>query len=247
MDQDLVKILENVGFTEKEARIYLALLELEQGTVYKIAKIAELKRQIIYVILEGLMKRGYVTEVPNKKSRTFLAVDPAVILKKIKFNAKNFSEMLPILRTLRNKGIDRPKISYFENLEGMFNIYEEMNHDPNPFFITSHARLEKFRPGIINQWIRNYKRGLYQLKGRHLISDDPQELQYVQEFSKINQQTKTLSTLRGINMDFTIYGNKLAISCLAEKPFLVLIESEELVKSMRPIFEVLWEKGKLLD
>jgi len=42
MDLDLIKLLEESGFTGKEARVYLALLELGQGNVTEIAKISDL-------------------------------------------------------------------------------------------------------------------------------------------------------------------------------------------------------------
>ncbi|MCK9379327.1 MAG: hypothetical protein M0P97_04265 [Candidatus Moranbacteria bacterium] len=48
-------------------------------------------------------------------------------------------------------------------------------------------------------------------------------------------------------MDFTIYDNKLAITSLEENPFIVVIESDELVRSMKPLFELAWEKGKSLE
>ena len=83
MDETLLKLLEQTGFTKKEALVYLALLELVQGNVSEIAKITELKRPIIYVILEGLIKRGYVSELPNKKINTYQASDPSIILSKL--------------------------------------------------------------------------------------------------------------------------------------------------------------------
>ncbi len=113
MDTDLLKLLEQTGFTEKEARVYLALLELGKGDVSDIAKIAELKRSIIYVLLEELIKRGYISELPNQKINTYHAIDPSFILNELKITTKNFSEMLPIFRTLRNKGRKRPKITYY--------------------------------------------------------------------------------------------------------------------------------------
>ena len=44
MDQTLLKVLENVGFGEKEALVYAALAELDEGTVAKISQKAGLKR-----------------------------------------------------------------------------------------------------------------------------------------------------------------------------------------------------------
>ena len=132
MDETLLKLLEESNFTNKEARVYLALLELSQGTVTKIAKITELKRPIIYVILEGLIKRGYASELPNKKINAYQPISPEIILKRLQGIVKNFSEMLPVFKTLHNKGGKKPKITYYETKEGIWNVYKEMTLSKNP-------------------------------------------------------------------------------------------------------------------
>lgn len=244
MDIDLIKLLEQAGFTEKEARVYLALLELGQADVSDIAKKSELKRSIIYVLLEGLIKRGYVSEVLNKKINTYQAIDPSVILSQLKSIAKNFSEMLPIFRTLHNKGENRPKITYHETKEGIWNTYQEINQSKEALFISSYERITKHFPGVIEEWITLYQKGLIPLKGKHLIANNAFDLEVMRKFKMIGQETKYLPEINDFNMDLTIYGNKLAITSLEEKPFVVIIESEGLVKSMRPIFEIAWNKGE---
>ena len=246
MDETLLKLLEQTGFTKKEALVYLALLELGKGNVSEIAKITELKRPIIYVILEGLIKRGYANEVPNQKINIYQAIDPSIILNKLQITTKNFSEMLPIFRTLKSKGNKRPKINYYETLEGIWNVYEEMNQIKDPFFITSYGRIEKYFPGGTEKWIKNYKKGLYKLKGRHLIPNNFRDIEIGRGFSRINQQVRILPNLKNINMDFTLFGNKLSITSLEDEPFIVVMESDELVKSMLPIFEIAWKMGKNL-
>ena len=47
-----------------------------------------------------------------------------------------------------------------------------------------------------------------------------------------------------MHMDFAICDNKLIITSLEENSFLVVMESEKLVKSIQPIFEIAWNKGK---
>lgn len=247
MDNSLKKLLEQTGFTEKEALIYLALLELGEGNVSDISKITELKRPIIYVILEGLIKRGHASELPSKKVNTYQASDPGIILRKIQDTAKNFSEMLPIFRTLSNKGKKKPKIFYYETKGGIWNIYEEMSRSKNPFFITSYASIRKFFPNAIDKWVdEDIKAGLIK-DGYHLIPDDEENIEIGKRFKKANQGVRTLSELKNIKMDFTIFGNKLAVTSLEDEPFIVVIESEELVNSMRPIFEIAWEKGKEIE
>lgn len=244
MDETLIKLLEQSGFTKKESLVYLALLEVGQGRVVEIAKKTELKRSIIYVILESLIKRGYISEIPNKKINTYQATDPSVILRKLQMTTKDFSEMLPFLRTLSNKGKKRPKITYHETKEGIWNTYEEMSQTATPFFITSHLRIERHFPGGVKRWLDGLRKGVYKFKSNNLVPETEEEIRIGKEFLKLGQKVRVLPELKGMSMDFAIFNNKLAITSLADEPFIVIIESEELVKSMRPIFEIAWQKSK---
>ena len=241
----MVQLLETSGFAQKEAQVYLALLELGQGTVTEISKITELKRSIIYVILEGLIKRGQASELPDKRINVYQATDPSVILLKLKTTTKNFSEMLPILQTMGSRGKKKPKIRYYDTKEGVLNIWNnEMSYAKDAFFISSYKRIEDHFPGAIAEWIKKIKRGIVSTGFRSLIADSPIEIELTKEFASANQKVRTLSDLRDSQMDFTIFDNKLAITSLAAEPFIVVIESEELVRSMKPIFEIAWGKGK---
>ncbi|MDO8240542.1 MAG: helix-turn-helix domain-containing protein [Candidatus Moranbacteria bacterium] len=244
MDKDLIKLLEQTGFTQKEAAVYLALLELSQGTVTEIAKITKLKRSIIYVLLEGLIKRGYASELPDKKISVFQATDPSLILFQLKATTKNFSEMLPMFRTLHNKGKRRPKITYHETKEGIWKAYESFNLAPEAFFISSYEKIEKHFPGAIDGWVRDYHKNLIPVKGKHLVPNNPFEIAVAKKLSANGQQARYLSEIPTFNMDFSLCENKLAITSLEDEPFIVVIESEELVKSIRPIFEMAWNNGK---
>ncbi|MBU2036855.1 hypothetical protein KJ866_01460 [Patescibacteria group bacterium] len=244
MDKDLQKIIESAGFSDKEAKVYLALLELSRGTVAQIAKLSELKRPIVYVVLEKLIKGGYISQLPGGKINRYQALDPSVILNEKRLALKNFSEMLPLLQTLHNKGQKRPKIHYIETKEGIWNIYEKMNLSKEAFFISSYTKIEKYYPQAVRRWIKNYKKGYYNVIGRHLIPNNPEEKQLCKEFTKIKQTVRFLPCVKEFNMDFTLYENKLALTSFEEEPFMVLIESEELVKSIRPIFEIAWKAGK---
>ena len=51
-------ILKNFGLSEKEAKIYLALLELEAATVFETAKQSGINRSSAYVVLEALQKKA---------------------------------------------------------------------------------------------------------------------------------------------------------------------------------------------
>ena len=74
MDIPLLRTLTDFGFTDKEARVYLALLELGEGNVTHIAQKTGLKRAIIYIVLERLMQQGYASRTGRGKVQRFTAI-----------------------------------------------------------------------------------------------------------------------------------------------------------------------------
>ncbi len=244
MDTELIKALGLAGFHEKETKIYLAFLELGKGTVYKVAKVAELKRPIAYVVSEKLAKKGYLVKFPAKKTTLYQAIDPSVIFRKMQDNAKIFFEMLPIFETLTNKYSQRPKITYSENKDGILNIYEKLNNYSDQFYVSSYARIEERFPGIIDHWIKSYRHNRRKIHGRHLVPDTSKERILAKKFIEIGQFVRFSKDIQSIKMDFSVCGDMLAITSLGEKFFAVTIESTDLSLSLKPIFEIAWERGK---
>ncbi|MDB5259877.1 MAG: transcriptional regulator [Candidatus Nomurabacteria bacterium] len=245
MDKALVTSLEEIGFKHKEALVYVALTSVGESQVSELAILTKLKRPIIYVILEDLIKRGFVSKLPGKKVNTYHAFDADIILKKLKSSITHFDELIPVFKTLRNRGGVRPKISYIETKEGIENLLEEINYTVSPLFISSYARFEHHFPGVLMRWIKNYKKGLYKkLVGRHIVPDDKKEFFYAKAFLGIKQNVRTLSILKENKMDISIYADKISITNLGDALFAVVIESKDLVGSIRPIFELAWQNAK---
>lgn len=55
--QHLALILQRIGFTEKEAKVYLSLLEFGETVTSAIARHSQLKRPTVYLTLENLQKK----------------------------------------------------------------------------------------------------------------------------------------------------------------------------------------------
>lgn len=244
MDKELAKTLEMAGFHEKETKVYLAFLELGKGTVYHAAKLTDLKRPIIYVIAEKLAEKGYLMRFPEKKITIYQAVDPSVIFRKMQDNTRIFFEMLPIFETFSNKPIEKPKIAYTDTREGVLNIYEKLNNFPDQFYISSNVRIEEKFPGIINSWTKNYKRNRRKIKGQIIVPDNLEERALAKKFKEIGQEIRFSNAIRNIRMDFAICGNMLAITSLGKSVFAVTIESEDILLSLKPIFETIWKSAK---
>ena len=73
--------LNNIGFNEKESKIYLALLETSAQPASVVARQAGINRTTTYLTLEDLLKKGLVNRFERKGIQYFEAVDPKQINK----------------------------------------------------------------------------------------------------------------------------------------------------------------------
>lgn len=239
MDTSLLRSLTDIGLTEKEARVYLALLELGEGTVSAIAQKSELKRAIIYVVLEKLNKLGYVSKVGQSKIERFTAVDPLQLFNSEQTRITNFKYMLPLLRSAYNRPSHKPKFNYFQGKEAVLTVYREISTYPKSFFISSAERIKTFAPHEIERWQKGYENNL-KYQTMQLLTDTPADRQFAKAIIKANQQARLLPKGMEINIDFSIYGNKVALTSIGDPLFIVVIESQPLADSMTAIFQLLW-------
>ena len=79
MDNKLItQIKNNLGFSEKKAKVFLALLQLGETNVLAIAQKAKLKRTTVYNILPELINEGLVASASTKGRKRYFVTDPTM-------------------------------------------------------------------------------------------------------------------------------------------------------------------------
>jgi sugar-specific transcriptional regulator TrmB len=91
----LQKTLEKYGLTAKQAKIYLATLELGSAPVNLIAKKSAIPRPSCYDILESLNNLGIASTFTKKKTRYYSVEDPRKIIKLAEQKAEDLKQVLP--------------------------------------------------------------------------------------------------------------------------------------------------------
>lgn len=77
---DLHKNLQAIGFTEYEAKTYLALLRDYPATGYQISKNSGVPRSMVYEVLGRLHARGAVLETIEDRTTLYRPLDPEILL-----------------------------------------------------------------------------------------------------------------------------------------------------------------------
>ena len=135
MDIDLLKSL---GFSDKSAKIYLALLSLGPSSVRNLAEFCNLNRGTLYDNLKWLQEKGIITYYQKDTKQYFVADDPDRLKRLVENQQKELKEAeiklektIPELQALYNRGGERPVARYYEKkeigqiLEDVLNTCEE--------------------------------------------------------------------------------------------------------------------------
>ena len=73
------EIFKQIGFTDGETKVYLALLKLGSTTAGPLTHKSRVSRSKVYEILERLMEKGLVSFIIKEKTKYFQAAEPSKI------------------------------------------------------------------------------------------------------------------------------------------------------------------------
>jgi len=110
--ENLINGLKDLGLTEHESKVYLALLTGSPATGYEASKVAGLPRANVYNVLESLTTKGWVQPLFEKPVQ-YLPISPEIILRKINIKISHTCE------DLENQ---LKKITPAENKQNIWNI-----------------------------------------------------------------------------------------------------------------------------
>lgn len=251
MNTEILQTLLSIGLNEKEAKIYLACLQVGPGTVYQIAKLADLKRPNIYVLISGLVQKGLVSAKISGKKTIYTALPPRRLLERWRGKVELLWSVIPDLDAYYQKSAYQPKVMIFEGEQGINSVYSEMtprgDKKEEIFIFGSLLSLQKKFPIQLKVWGRIVKNKRNLIK--ELINFDNGAIEYIKEMKLFNNPNYEGRVTNGNIFGFCdniIYKSKIAIFSLGKEPFVVVIESEELAKTYKALFEMAWNNAKMV-
>lgn len=127
------EILERIGFTKGEIKVYFALLELGNSTSGPIILKAKVSRSKVYEILERLKEKGIISESIKENVKYFQASSPERILDyieekqdSIKNQKQEFEKELPKLIQMQKSSEDRQEVKVYVGFKGIKTFYNEI-------------------------------------------------------------------------------------------------------------------------
>lgn len=241
------KQLQQLGLSEKEAKVYSASLELGPTSVQKIAKRAQLKRPTTYFAIEGLIRMGLISSFEKGKKRYFSAESPERLIslvaaqkRKAQALEEDLQKILPELNKIFGLSGERPKVRFFEGKEGIKAIQDDVLR-------SEFKSMEQFVPLDDSYKVFPPRPGDHRQKIKTKFKKIPMRTIYT--FSKgailSPERTRFIPHEKfPFSTEITIYGDKVAIAALKEKIIGVIIESRIIADTLRSIFNLAWEAAK---
>lgn len=248
--EHLIEPLKNLGLSDKEARVYLALLQLGPTTPYKISKRAHLKRPTAYVIAEELLEKGFVVTAPGEK-HTYIARPPEVLFEEAEGRMKSARKSLPELKGLQGGIAEKPTVLYFEGVEGIrqalfHRAKETHNAEIFGFYADASFASQSLLPVTMEY---NEYRVVHNIVAKGIVTDTKElrEMGFDKYFN-LKDPTSAIFNAKIVSKD--IYSSNASFEFFPEfvkiifydTAIAVIIESPTVGKAMRQIFQMLWSR-----
>ena len=238
------KLKEIFGLTDKEAIVYVKLLETGQATTKRLSEITGIARTTLYDVLKSLMAKGMAGEIEIDKVKYFYAVSPEVLLKKLREKQKAFSEILPELKKREKIIGKKPQLRVFEGRKGIDIIHEDVLKAKQIIAFGSFKILSKIAKWQTINFLKRRLSRRIKWKG---VTDSSIKKAYFYNDPKYRKLTRlriddSLAEMPTWNY---IYSNKVAILSVKKENFIgIIIEDEAINKSYKIIFEKIWKNAK---
>jgi len=247
-----LKVLQEIGLTRNEAKVYLALLDLGSCSINSIADVTGKHRRTIYDCLGRLEDKGLVSYIIENKTRLFTADNPKRILDiirdkedKLKDEKTKVNEILPLLLQKAKETKVPIQVTVHKGKAGLKTIFEDIIIEKKEWLSliypigTTHWRnyLNNFNARRIKAGIR-YK-VLHRKSGR--------TLERMREQQKLRlTEVRALPYEGGIPVSTWVFGNKVALMNW-EAELGILIEGKHIADSFRQNFLTLWGLSEDID
>jgi len=240
--------LQTLGLNEKEAKIYLASLELGLTTIQNIAKKADIKRSTVYEIIENLITQNLITVIPKGKKRYFLAAEPSKLQELIAQKQENLKKMLPELEALSKVSPIKPKIRFYEGVEGIKSVYNDTLKDNEEILAFVSIATAYKSKGLIDWLLKQYvtRRSEKKIFAKVIAPDSNLAKNYKQRDQKEYRETRFISEKEyPFSIEINIYNNKVALMSFKKEELMgVIIESKEIANTFRTMHKFFWNHVK---
>jgi sugar-specific transcriptional regulator TrmB len=249
---DNESILQDLGLTKNESKVYLALLEIGLTTTSKIIKKVGINTSKVYESLERLLKKGLVSYTIIKNKKHWQAEDPKQLTtflddqkKQIDNKQDQIIKIIPQLKTLQKLNETTSEYRIFEGIKGIKAAREEaldsLKKGDTFYLILSTYPKDKNLGAYYSEFQeRRAKKGIkYKAIFNKLLKE---EAEYRKKL--LNSEVRYIVPKVLAPTWTEIYGDYVCIGVMGNQPSVFVIKNANVAKGYKELFENLWLQAK---
>lgn len=240
---NLIPKLKTLGFSENEAKVYLALLEIGFSTSGPIIKKVGLHRNIVYDCLNKLIKKGLASETVQRGKKHFRPLPADKILKFVKNQTEVAKEVVPALEKLRK--YQPQEIIVYEGKEGFQSAHldqvEALKAGGTIYVIMAGGR----------EWYENVAGAYKKYEKARIRKNIRLRLLALETRQKeISEWRRKLFSARFLPATFknpagtSIWGDTIMIFVFGEPALAIVIKNKKVAQAHKQYFDILWKMAK---
>jgi len=234
---DTQNVLKELGLSEGEIKVYLALLKLGSCPVSKVKEESELHRTTIYDFVEKLLNKGLINYVVKNNVKYYSAAHPNKLLEYLKEKQDKLSQILPELVEISKFEKEEVSVEVYKGKEGMKTaLLEGLKAKGEILGIgIDETKYKENLPVFIEQYQRMLKeKGVHE---RMIVKSDPKYL-----FDQSNTHYKMIPASYFSPTFTVIYSDKVQFALWEPSVMSVIIKNQKLADAYRGHFENLWNQ-----
>jgi sugar-specific transcriptional regulator TrmB len=246
------ELFRQIGLTDGETKVYLALLQLGESTIGAIVRESKVTKSKIYDILDRLIDKGFVGYVIRNGKKHFSTNNPNMILEYIDQKAEEIekikeeaNKLILQLSARRATMRQEKQAEMYEGFRGVKAVREEL--------ISTMKRGDEFlvlgAPKIANEkweaWFLDFhkRRTARGVEMRIIYNSDAREYGKIRKrmkFTKVRYLPNDLVSPNWID----IFNDSVMFVTILKEPIGFVIRDKTLAQSFRSYFSLMWSISK---
>ena len=245
-----LNLLKNIGLTESEIKVYLALLELGSTTKGPIVDKSGVASSKVYELLEKLAQKGLVSSVIQSGVKYFESSPPTRLLdyikereSKLKQQENELQKLIPELELRRSMAGIGSETQVFKGMKGAGTSFEDILRKlkkGDEYYVLG---ISKFTPHF-ERFVVNFhkKRAKQGIKCKIIVNELAKDIGEKLETIPLTK-TKYIQKELFTPVVFIIYKEKTLISIGLDEVF-IQIKSKNLSDGLRAYADYMWSIAK---
>tara|TARA_B100000315_G_C14493147_1_gene548601 strand:+ start:262 stop:993 length:732 start_codon:yes stop_codon:yes gene_type:complete len=235
-------ILEEIGLTGAEIKVFLSLLELGSSTAGKVVEKSGLQNAVVHRAFHSLSEKGLITYIKEGKIKHYQTIEPKLLLTFLDEKKARIEKILPELEAKRGLAKQKPQATMFQGTRGVKELISFMlDTDSKEYF--AYGAPQKAHDLLGDFFWENLHRRRIKKKIKAQLLFHSSLKWWADELNKKYKLTSVKTTKRNFEemTETIICGRRVAIIIYLDKPFGFLIEEPLAANSYKKFFDIVWK------